>query len=584
MTALTGPARSIAVLPPDVAAKIAAGEVIERPASIVKELVENAIDAGAQRISVDIEGGGVTLIRVADDGHGLAAGDIATAFLRHATSKLRRPEDLVAVTTLGFRGEALPSIAAAAEVELASRAEGAPSGGRVLMRDGALRQQSGYGGSRGTAVLVRDLFEAQPARRKFLRSAASEAAQIATLVGLYAVAYPEVAFTLTTDRRRSLTTTGGGDRREAVARVYNSETATALLELQPHSGLDDGGVTVAGLVSPPELTRANRGYIHCFVNRRIVQPRRLAFAIEAAYESLLPVGRHPIALLDLRLTAGEVDVNVHPTKSEVRFLHDREVQAAVFHAVREHLSAFAAPRSFAQASGATPPPMPFWHALAPERPAAEMLRMTGMGHAAPTATEARPAPRPALPILRVVGQSGNLYIVAEGWDGMYLIDQHAAHERVLYEQILQRQQSGETQPQGMLTPFPVELTASQEAALVEYREGLQEHGFDLEAFGPRTYLIRTVPTLLRERDPGRALCDLLDDLAEGSGAAERPSLVTMTVACHAAVRAGKTLAMEEMRELLHQLERCELPRTCPHGRPTMVHLSNEALEREFRRR
>jgi DNA mismatch repair protein MutL len=584
MTVQTGAARSIAVLPPDVAAKIAAGEVIERPASIVKELVENALDAGAQRISVDIEGGGVRLIRVADDGHGLPASDIATAFLRHATSKLRRPEELAAVTTLGFRGEALPSIAAAAEVELASRAEGAASGGRVLMRDGALRQQSAYGGSRGTAVLVRDLFEAQPVRRKFLRSAASEAAQIATLVGLYAIAYPEIAFTLTTDRRRSLTTTGDGDRREAVARVYNAETAAALLELQPHNGPDDQGESVTGLVSPPELTRANRNYIHCFVNRRLVQPRRIAFAIEAAYESLLPVGRHPIAILDLRLPAGEVDVNVHPTKSEVRFLHDREVQATVFRAVRQRLSAMGAPRNLAASAGAVPTPMPLWQAIAPEHPPLETLRMAGAGQSATVAAEPRPNSRPGLPILRVVGQSGNLYIVAEGWDGMYLIDQHAAHERVLYEQILQRRHACEALPQGILTPFPVELTAVQEAALIEHREALLQHGFDLEAFGPRTYLIRSVPALLRERDPGRALSDLLDDLVEPSGTAERPSLVTMTVACHAAVRAGKTLATEEMRELLRQLERCELPRTCPHGRPTMVHLSNEALEREFRRR
>jgi DNA mismatch repair protein MutL len=576
-------APSIAVLAPDVAAKIAAGEVIERPASIVRELVDNALDAGARRISVDIEGGGVRLIRVADDGHGLAADEIPTAFLRHATSKLRRPEDLAAVTTLGFRGEALPSIAAAAKVELVSRAEGAVSGGRVVMQAGAMRQKGIYGGSRGTAVLVRDLFEAQPARRKFLRSSASEAAQIAALVGVYAIAYPEVAFSLTTDGRRSLTTTGDGDRREAVGRVYSAETAAALLDLRSPALPEDSGTLVTGLVSQPELTRANRGYIHCFVNRRLVQPRRLAFAIEAAYESLLPVGRHPIAILDIRLPAGDVDVNVHPTKSEVRFLRDREVQAAVFQAVRQRLASLDAPRSFTPAPAAAAPPMPLWRALAPDRPPAEALRLAVAAEAAP-AVPAQPAARPGFPILRVVGQAGGLYIVAEGWDGMYLIDQHAAHERVLYEQILRSGHGDEPNPQGTLAPFPIELTAAQEEALTAHAEALREHGFDLEPFGPRTYLIRSVPSLLRDRDLGRALCDLLDDLEQGWSSADRPSLVTMTVACHAAVRAGKTLALEEMRELLRRLERCELPRTCPHGRPTMVHLSNEALEREFRRR
>jgi DNA mismatch repair protein MutL len=584
MTVPSVEARSIAVLAPDVAAKIAAGEVIERPSSIVKELLENAIDAGAKRIGIDVEGGGIRLIRVADDGHGIEARDIPTAFLRHATSKLRHPEELALVTTLGFRGEALPSIAAAAEVELASRVEGTLSGGRVQIRDGSMLQQTAYAGARGTAVLVRDLFEAQPVRRKFLRSAASETGQIATLVGLYAIAYPEIAFTLTTDGRRSLTTTGAGEMREAVGRVYSADTAAVMLDLQSETQGDDTGALVAGLVSPPELTRANRNHLHCFVNRRLVQPRRLAFAIEAAYESTLPVGRHPIAFIDIRVPAGDVDVNVHPSKSEVRFLREREVQSAVFHAVRRRLSLFDAPRSFVPAPVPESQPMPLWRAIAPEATPAQALRLAGVSSGGGGPSASQPAIRPALPILRVVGQAGGLYIVAEGWDGMYLLDQHAAHERVLYEQLLLRSQDSDSFPQGILTPFPVELTATQDAALTEHRRSLGEHGFELEPFGPRAYLIRAIPSLLRDRDPGRALSELLDDLQDGASSGERDTLVTMTVACHAAIRAGKTLAMEEMRELLLQLERCELPRTCPHGRPTMVHLSNQALEREFRRR
>jgi DNA mismatch repair protein MutL len=581
---------TITVLPPDVAAKIAAGEVIERPASIVKELVENALDAGATRISVEIETGGVSLIRVSDDGHGLTPDEIPLAFMRHATSKLRCPEDLSAVVTLGFRGEALPSIAAAAEVDFASRAAGAEPGGRVLISGGELRVRSAYGGPRGTAITVRDLFERQPARRKFLRSAAAEGAQIASSVGLYAIAYPEVAFTLISDRRRSLVTSGGGDQREATARVYGGETAAALLELAPTDAVGEAA-SVNGLISPPGLTRANRGYIHCFINRRWVLPRRLAFALEAAYESLLPSGRHPIAILNLRVPPAEVDVNVHPTKSEVRFLRDREVQGAIYHAVRQRLAEVAPATSYsgptaspfartAVAGANGDQPMPLWRALT-DLPGHD--RAVAAPQGPPPAQDERTA-RPVLPILRVVGQTGSLYIVAEGPDGMYLLDQHAAHERVLYEQILRQQSDGGPEVQGLLSPIPIELTAVQEAALSVNADALREHGFELEAFGPRGYVVRAVPAMLAGRDPGRAVADLLDDLEDGAEAADRRTLVTMTVACHASVRAGKTMAMEEMRELLRLLEACQLPRTCPHGRPTMIHLSTEALEREFRRR
>lgn len=583
-----GTPAAITVLPADVAAKIAAGEVVERPASIVRELVDNALDAGARRIQIEIAGGGVGLIRVADDGSGVSPAELPTAFLRHATSKLRRPEDLSAVTTLGFRGEALPSLAAAAEVDFASRPEGMAAGGRIRLAAGGVTQQSSYAGARGSVVEVRDLFARQPARRKFLRAAAFEAGQIATLVGLYAMAYPEVAFTLLTDGRRTLVTTGAGDLREAAARVYGTQTAASLLELEPVEagpGGPSGGPMISGLISPPDVTRANRSYISCFVNRRIVQPRRLVFPIESAYEGQLMTGRHPLIVLDLRLPPDEVDVNVHPTKSEVRLLHERELHAAVFHRIRERLSALP-PASFvagvpsgpfrpiSTTDSAEPPrPMPLWRAVGQIEE-----------HERPPAPFPRAPERPALPILRVVGQAGSLYIVAEGPDGMYLVDQHAAHERVLYEQILQQETERGVDVQGLLSPTSVELTPAQEATLRGHADALRVLGFELEPFGSRTYLLRAMPSLLAGRDPGRTLADLLDDLADGSDPSDRSTRAAMTVACHAAVRAGKTMAMDEMRELLGLLEGCQLPRTCPHGRPTMIHLSTEALEREFRRR
>ncbi|MGI8552725.1 MAG: DNA mismatch repair endonuclease MutL, partial [Dehalococcoidia bacterium] len=574
------PPMTIAVLPPDVAARIAAGEVIERPASVVKELVENALDAGALRITIEVEGGGLRLIRVADNGHGLTPDELPIAFLRHATSKLRRPEDLASVTTLGFRGEALPSIAAAADVELASLPPGRTAGGRLRLIGSDVVEERVYAGAAGTVVTVRDLFERQPARKKFLRAPAAEAAQIAAVVGHYAIAYPEVAFTLLSDGRRSLSTPGSDDRREAVARVYGAEAAAALLELVPETSYA-GEPAITGLISPPGLTRANRSSITFFVNRRWVQPRRLVYALEEAYEGQLLTGRHPLAIVDLLVPPGEVDVNVHPAKSEVRFVSERAIYGALRRAVRRALADRAPIPTYGGLS--TPPaalpgpsdaaPMPLWQALS---------RIEGQDRAPEVPVP--PLRRPALPILRVVGQTGGVYIVAEGPDGMYLVDQHAAHERVLYERILEQRAERRVESQGLLAPASIELTPPQDAALGASAGVLQEHGFALEPFGIRTYLLRAVPAVLGSKDPRRALTELLDELSEGSDPEERRTRVAMTIACHAAVRAGKTMSPDEMRELLRLLEVCELPRTCPHGRPTMVHLSSAALEREFHRR
>ena len=574
---------TIRVLPPDVAAKIAAGEVVERPASVVKELVENSLDAGARRIAIEIEQGGLGLIRVRDDGHGLQPDEIAVAFLRHATSKLLQPENLAAVTTLGFRGEALPSIAAAAEVELASRPHNLPAGARVRLSNSAIVEQAPYGGAPGTVVTVRDLFERQPARRKFLRAPSAEAAQVAALAGHYALAYPEVAFTLQSEGRRTLATAGNGDLREAAARVYGTQTASALIDLHAEAAADDGLPTVSGLITPPAVTRSTRSYMTLFVNRRWVQSRRLTFAVEEAYESSLMTGRHPLAIVDLRIPPGDIDVNVHPTKSEVRFLREREVYAAINRSVHDALtraapvpqfrSALERPAQAMDAASAGETPMSLWQAISQIE-----------GHDRPLPSGQPPPDPPALPILRVVGQTSGVYIVAEGPEGMYLVDQHAAHERVLYEKILAQRAERGLDTQGLLSFAKVELTPAQDAALSAHEPALTEHGFALEPFGPRAYLLRAVPAVLGSKDPGRALVELLDDLTEGADPADRRTLVAMTVACHAAVRAGKTMSMEEMRELLQQLEACNLPRTCPHGRPTMVHLSNAALEREFRRR
>ena len=566
----------VRVLPPEVTARIAAGEVVERPASVVKELVENALDAGATRIGVQIERGGVGLIRVADDGCGIPAGELALALERHATSKLDPAGDLAAVTTLGFRGEALPSMAAAADVEIVTRAA-TGEGAAIRTRDGVIGPVRPAAAPPGTTVTVRELFARQPARRKFLRTPPAEAGQVAQVVGHYALAYPEVAFTLTVDGRRTLATSGSGDAREAAAGVYGAQVAAQLLTVAG----GDGVFGVGGLISPPELTRGGRAYISLFVNRRWVQHRRLAYAVEAAYDTLLITGRHPITVLDITTEPHEVDVNVHPAKAEVRFRAEGEAFRAVQAAVRGALVRLASVPSAALQARSSPAAQAGTRSLEPgwwRTPAGEELPQ-------PVAPEGPAAPpRLVLPVLRVVGQVGSTYVIAEGPEGMYLIDQHAAHERVLFERIVRERAAGTPEVQGLLDPFPFESTPAQAAALVEYGETLSALGFALETFGERSFLLRAVPAVLGGRDAARALADFLDTVAAEGTPGDRAERAAMTLACHGAIRAGKTLAAEEMRELVRLLEQTESPRTCPHGRPTMVHVSAAALEREFGRR
>ena len=576
-------------LAPDLVAKIAAGEVIERPASAVKELIENALDAGATQVGVEATQGGLGIIRVSDNGCGIPGEELPLAFERHATSKLLSESDLARVASLGFRGEALPSIAAVADVDIVSRPAEASAGAHLKLQNGAVVASGPRGAPLGTTVTARGLFRRQPARLKFLRSTTSEAGQIAAVVSHYALAYAEVAFTLRLDGRLSLQTPGSGQRREAVAAVYGVPAASAMLPL-PNPEADEYA-NVSGLVSPPDVTRANRTYISLFINRRWVRSRTLTFAVEEAYRGLLTSGRFPIAVLDITLPPEEVDVNVHPTKAEVRIRREREVFTILQRRVRRALidqapapqarvAAWTAP---AAAPGAVPRPVP---SLSPTQGRHLASTRSTDRQVAPasggTPQEAAPL-LSRLPLLRAVGQVGATYVVAEGPEGVYLIDQHAAHERILYERLLSKP-AGQAEVQGFLQPVPVDLTPHQAQALRAAAEALAEQGFSLEPFGGRTYLLRAAPSLLASQDAGRALVELLDMLAREEGPADPRERVAASLACHAAIRAGQTLGQEEMRELVKQLEETQTPHTCPHGRPTMIHLSAEALAKEFKRR
>jgi len=569
----------IRILSADVASKIAAGEVVERPASAVKELLENSLDAGATQIAIEVQGGGVRLIRVVDNGAGIPPEEVDLAFERFATSKVATADDLEGISSLGFRGEALPSIAAVSEVTMVTRSKEELSGIFVNIKDGAILEKAKRGCPPGTTVTVRNLFRNVPARLKFLKSASTENGHVSNLVSQYSLAFPEVRFTLIIDGRTTFRSPGSGSLREVLGAVYGLDVAKAMLAIEAKKDADPLLPGVTGFVSPISLTRASRSYMSFFVNRRWVQSRMATYALEEAYHGLLMVGRHPIAVINISLLPQEVDVNVHPTKNEVRFRNERDIFSAVQKAVRATLTAQAPMPTLDTLPRPQPAP-----AAPPERLPAFDVRPGEAVAKSPVAVppSAEPVAK-SLPILRVVGQLANTYVIAEGPDGMYLIDQHAAHERILFERIRNQRSRRAVEVQGLLQPVPVELTVRQQELLELQSEALSEYGFGIEHFGERTYLVRSVPAVLSGQNVAQSLGEVLDFLAEGEKG-DRREEIAISLACHGAVRAGQALSHEEMRDLIRQLEQASQPRTCPHGRPAMIHLSASQLEKGFGRR
>ncbi len=613
----------IRVLDATVAAQIAAGEVVERPASVVRELVENALDAGARRVAVEVRGGGLREVRVQDDGCGIPAAEVELAFARHATSKLLTADDLWAIATLGFRGEALPSIASVAQVVCVTRAAGTEVGVELRIAGGEVQAVMPRGCSPGTSISVRNLFYNTPVRREFLRSDATEAAAISATVTQYALAYPEVRFSLTIDGRTTLQTSGNGDLRAATVEVYGLEAARQLLAVDAAAGEDDEQVRVTGLVSPPGLTRSSRSAIHLFVNRRAIQPRgQVAIVVEEAYHTLLMKGRHPVAILNIAVHPAAVDVNVHPTKSEVKFRDTPRVMSVLGRAVRGALlesgvrpwmepgapaALDTAQRRFelrrlgtAHENARDVPPWIAGGATAHEQAPGPADAGHWPGDASGGAWQREPMPAspevmpasawPAvpqavkLPPLRIVGQVAQAYIIAESPDGMYLIDQHAAHERITYERLMAQRGTGAVESQELLIPQVVDLPPSAQDLLFAAVDRLAEWGFIIEEFG-RSVRVRAIPALLHPGDLAAALLEIADHLSGRGGATPRDWREAMltTLSCHTSVRAGQALSFDEMRGLVAQLERCDSPRTCPHGRPTMILLTTTQIERQFGR-
>lgn len=592
----------IRLLSSEVSSQIAAGEVVERPASVVKELVENALDAGAKQISILIEDAGRTLIEVADDGHGIPAGELELAAARHATSKLTQSDDLFHIQTLGFRGEALASIGSVSHMSITSRVESAKEGARLRVNGGISEKVEKIGAPVGTVVRVENLFYNVPARLKFLKTDITERRAIDSLVTRYALAYPNVRFKIMDGKQVTLQTAGDGDRRSILASLYGVEVAKQMLEVMAteDTSTGSGNMTLTGFISPVSLTRSNRKEITFFINGRWVQEISLNSALLQAYHTLLMVGRYPLTALFLDMDPEDVDVNVHPTKAEVRFRAQDKVFSFVQRSARKALLAYTPVPSVS--------PQLWGSRSVPSEPRTVGIDWS-IGHdsqltvggddefretsfQSPVTNEQSPQVEgqksfsTGMPLLRLIGQIGSTYIVAEGPDGLYLIDQHAAHERVLFEKLMAQHENKSIPSQSLLAPEIVTLPPQSSKVLLEQLPFLNKFGFEVEEFGTNTFQVRSMPMLFAGGSPAMALKALVEDFEEDESPlqAEVEARLAARVCKRLAVKGGQVLTSEEQKSLLNDLENCQSPRTCPHGRPTMIHLTVDMLERQFGRR
>jgi DNA mismatch repair protein MutL len=658
----------IRILPEIVANKIAAGEVVERPASVVKELLENSLDAGARSIRIEVESGGKRLIRIVDDGTGMNHDDALLAFERHATSKLRTADDLLSIATLGFRGEALPSIAAISRLILETRTAEETEGVRIEFAGGKLISVKPAGVPAGTSIDVSDIFYCVPARRKFLKSETTELGHIASLVTHYALAHPEVQFLLKTPSQVILDCTPVEKLSERVYQVFGRQALDELTEIPPNEAQVRSAITepqlepdeqaatirVTGFTSRPEVQRSNRNGIYIFVNRRLVRDRLLLHAIGEAYRNIVPPGVFPVTLLFLELPYQEVDVNVHPSKIEVRFRHPQFVHDFTRDALRHALSlarpipgfpaaraatAAAAIQSTAYSTGISVPPamqsnvgivpgaLPgppraeiptgfassaavaesFELTTAPDRPFAQRLGFESEGSINfPMPTQAAIADSPAqvfvdvagtaapgslpnpeeIADLKPLGQVNSSFIVAVNSDGLWIIDQHVAHERILFEQHLRARREGELGGQRLLVPLIVELNPRQLVVFEQIGEELRANGFEAELMGARSVAIQAAPAGITSADAERLLFEILDGVARENQAVSIDSLqsnIAASTACHAAIKINTPLDTTKMEWLLGELAKTEYPMSCPHGRPVVLRYSVREIERAFKR-
>ena len=576
-------------LSPELANQIAAGEVVERPASVVKELVENALDAGARRIAIAVEFGGKKLIRVEDDGEGMDADDARLAMERHATSKIARAEDLAGIVTLGFRGEALPSIASVSHFRLRSRARGAASGTEVRVHGGVTAPVIEVGSPEGTLVEVADLFYNLPARRKFLKSDGAETAQISRLVTQFALAYPEVGFTLTSGGRTLVECPPVGSLGERFHQLYGERAD--LVEVRK----DAGGLRITGFIAALSDQGPVRGPQHVFVNRRIVKDRTMTHAILQAYSTATIKERSPEVHVFLEVPPSRVDVNVHPAKAEVRFLEPSLVHEVVRRGLTEALGQGRPPElELRPMPGASPEPAsPGLPGVVAGAPSASRWAPVTSAFARPdsanTMTPSVPASAGALPDIRPMtplGQFRDTFIIAVDDEGVAIIDQHVAHERVLFEQVMERLTADRPESQRLLVPLVLRFSPAQREVLKGHVAELERFGFELEEFGGDSVRLAAAPALLDHQQAEAAVRALAEDLEGlGRGAPVEAALrrIAATTACHAAVKANDRLTFEKMTYILEELRRTAYSTVCPHGRPVVLRITRREIEKNFQR-
>lgn len=625
-----------------VADLIAAGEVVERPASAVKELVENSIDAGAKNITIELQNGGMTFLRITDDGCGMDPVDARTAFLRHATSKIRKKEDLACIGTLGFRGEALAAISSVSKIDLLTRAQGAETGVRLHLEAGQVLSEEPAGCPCGTTILVRELFYNTPARMKFMKSDAAESSAVFAAIQQQALAHPEISFRFLKDGQEQLHTDGQGDRMAAIYAIYGRELANNMLPV-------DGSwekLRVRGFVTKPTATRGNRAWQSFFVNNRYIKSRLLSAAVEEAYRNQIMVGRFPACVLEIDMPVQAVDVNVHPAKTEVKFLSEREVFDAVHYAVLSTLSRAAgrpewkapekkqepAPRPQAQPKAVQPPKPGFYQtmqaseyrrqaaqqpAVKPAQPVLASPVQLPRSEPAPVQQtfvlpkqeaksevkpepkiEVRPEPKPepvktpepqqqTLPVpeepFRIIGEALHTYIIVEQGEAVLLIDKHAAHERIRFEAL--KKEDHPIMAQLLLAPVSAELSREEAAAVLENKALLERCGFETEDFGGGDVLIRQIPSDVDVEDAKALLQELAGDLLAGK-TLDPDSLrdnLLHTIACKSAIKAGWLTSDEELRRLVQEVLSRDDIKYCPHGRPVCVTLTKRQLEKQFKR-
>lgn len=566
----------IRLLDEDTINKIAAGEVIERPASVVKELVENSIDAGASRILIELIDGGKSLIKVTDDGCGIDPDDLPLALQKHATSKINGAEDLENIATLGFRGEALSSIASVSRsLEVITKTKGSISGTYQRTEGGKIAETKEVGSPVGTTILVWDLFYNVPARKKHLKGVEAETVHIADIITEMAIIHHDISFELFSGKRIIFKSARSSSWDDVLFRLFGLKTLKGMIRLEEAGR----GWSISGVIGGPLAVRSSPDRLFIFVNKRAVSSRALAAALREAYRNIIPLGKSPVAVISLQISPQLVDVNVHPAKREIRLLHEDEIASALTKAAARALEEHARFMPDGKSDGFAEPVAQVRQATIAESCGQSTLPLDRV------AGRMQPL-QPQRPSIRILGQIKQLYIVAEGEEGLVLIDQHAAAERIRFELLVERYKNKKIR-QELVQPISLELSPSERVMMASWQETLQDIGFEISPFGGNTYSVRAVPALGRRLESSEAVHDILRDLfSQGkvrSSSTNKDEILKL-LACKGSIKSGKELNYSEMKKLVEELYRCNNPLTCPHGRPVMVKMDQNQLERMFDRR